>query len=77
MTPKQAQAIIGNPARVFVVNMAHALALHSWNNSEDDWKRLEAACVVLGNRAPARSRVILEAHKASGARPKLPNPFGG
>jgi hypothetical protein len=35
----------GDPS--FLRNMAVALSLHSWNNTPQDWLRLEAALVIL------------------------------
>jgi hypothetical protein len=35
--------------------MAVALSLHSWNNTLQDWLRLEAALVILYHR-PRRTR---------------------
>jgi hypothetical protein len=57
MTPSEARQIIGNQPEWAVRNMAFALTLHSWNNSPDDWQRLEAAVIVLGRKAPKRARV--------------------
>jgi hypothetical protein len=63
MTRDQAQRIVGNQQGVFVRNMARALAMHSWNNTAAEWERLEAACIVLGKRAPKRSLEILASYK--------------
>ena len=50
-----AEAIkLANPGDPFLRNMAVALSLHSWNNTAQDWLRLEAALVILhqkGRRA--------------------------
>jgi hypothetical protein len=50
------QAIeLANPGDPFLRNMAVALSLHSWNNTPQDWLRLEAALVILHHR-PRRAR---------------------
>jgi hypothetical protein len=36
-----------NPGDTFLRNMAVALSVHSWNNTSQDWLRLEAALVIL------------------------------
>jgi hypothetical protein len=38
---------LANPGDPFLRNMAVALSLHSWNNTAQDWLRLEAALVIL------------------------------
>jgi hypothetical protein len=38
---------IANPGDPFLRKMAIALSLHSWNNTAQDWLRLEAALVIL------------------------------
>src|SRR5215831_7542102 len=51
-----AEAIkLANPGDPFLRNMAIALSLHTWNNTPQDWLRLEAALVILhhkGRRTP-------------------------
>ena len=43
-----AEAItLANPGDQFLRNMAVALSLHTWNNTAQDWLRLEAALVIL------------------------------
>ena len=39
-----------NPGDPFLRNMAVALSLHSWNNTSQDWLRLEAALVILHHK---------------------------
>jgi hypothetical protein len=34
----------------FLRNMAVALSLHTWNNTPQDWLRLEAALVIIHHR---------------------------
>jgi hypothetical protein len=46
---------LANPSDPFLRNMAVALSLHSWNNTLQDWLRLEAALVILHHR-PRRAR---------------------
>ena len=51
-----AEAItLANPADPFLRNMALALSLHPWNNTPQDWLRLEAALVIL-HHLPRRTR---------------------
>ena len=51
-----AEAIkLANPADPFIRNMAIALSLHAWNNTAQEWLRLEAALVILHHR-PRRTR---------------------
>jgi hypothetical protein len=46
---------LADPGDPFLGSMAVALSLHSWNNSLQDWLRLEAALVIIHHRA-RRSR---------------------
>ena len=41
---------LANPGDPFLRNMAVALSLHSWNNTPQDWLRLEAALVILRHK---------------------------
>jgi hypothetical protein len=41
---------LANSADPFLLNMAIALSLHSWNNTPQDWLRLEAALVIIHHR---------------------------
>ena len=51
-----AEAIkLASPGDPFLRNMAVALSLHSWNNTAQDWLRLEAALVILRHK-PRRTR---------------------
>lgn len=67
MSKAEAHRIVGRQASVFVRNMAVALSLHAWSNTPEEWRRLEAACVALGHRAPKRSREILAYYKTHNA----------
>ena len=42
---------LANPGDPFLRNMAVALSLHSWNNTLQDWQRLEAALVIIDHRS--------------------------
>jgi len=42
---------LANPGDRFLRNMAVALSLHSWDNTAQDWLRLEAALVILDHKA--------------------------
>ena len=46
---------LANPGDPFLRNMAVALSLHTWNNTAQDWLRLEAALVILRHK-PGRTR---------------------
>ena len=46
---------LANPGDPFLRNMAIALSLHSWNNTSQDWLRLEAALVIIHHK-PRRAR---------------------
>ena len=62
MTIEEAHRLIGQQPGTCVRNMAIALTLLTWRNTPDDWQRLEAACVVLGRKAPKRARDCLANH---------------
>ena len=49
LTYEQA-AKLTNPGDPYLRNMAVALSLHSWNNTAQDWLRLEAALVILDHK---------------------------
>jgi hypothetical protein len=42
---------LANPGDPFLRNMAVALSLQSWNNTPQNWLRLEAALVILHHRS--------------------------
>lgn len=42
-----------NPNDRFLGNMIVALNLHTWNNTADDWLRLQAAMVIQRNKMTA------------------------
>jgi hypothetical protein len=41
---------LANPGDPFLRNMAIALSLHTWNNTLQDWLRLEAALVIIHHK---------------------------
>jgi hypothetical protein len=45
---------LANPGDPFLRNMAVALSLHSWNNTAEDWLRLEAALVIIHHKSTTR-----------------------
>jgi hypothetical protein len=51
-----------------------ALCLHSWNNTREDWMRLEQAVTQLGAAAPARAKQALASYQRS--MRVMSNPFG-
>ena len=50
VTVEDARKIVGNQSRQITHNMACALSLHTWNNTAADWRRLEAALVILAHK---------------------------
>jgi hypothetical protein len=60
-------------SRAILRNMAIALSLHPWNNSPEEWQRLQEAVAELGATAPKAAKAALAARAARLAR--LPNPF--
>ena len=42
MTRKEARKIVGNQPKWALRNMARALQMMTWQNTADDWRRLEA-----------------------------------
>jgi hypothetical protein len=47
---------IANPGDPFLRNMAIALSLHTWNNTPQDWLRLEAALVIINHEQRSTRR---------------------
>jgi len=50
MTLEQARKIVGNTPTYALRNMVKALKMHQWLNTEDDWKRLKAAQLILRSK---------------------------
>jgi hypothetical protein len=50
MTLEEANKLVGNQPTTCIANMTVALSLHTWNNTADDWRWLEAALVVRNHR---------------------------
>ena len=50
MTNSEAKKIIGNSPKYAVRNMAYALQMCPWLNTDDDKRRLEAALIFLGKK---------------------------
>jgi hypothetical protein len=63
MKRSEAERIIGNQPRWVVRNMAQALCFHAWRNTSEEWRRLEAATLMLGKGAPKAARKILKARR--------------
>ena len=49
-TLEEARAVVGNQPRTCIRNMATALSLHPHSNTSEEWRRLEAALMVLAKR---------------------------
>ena len=47
MTIEEARKIVGRQPLFALKNMVKALKMCQWMNTEDDWKRLEAAQLIL------------------------------
>jgi len=57
---------LANPGDPFLRNMAVARSLHSWNNTPQDWLRLEAALVILhhkGRRTPLSEALPIQRNR--------------
>lgn len=63
MTEEEARQIIGEHTTDELRAIAAALAVLPAENTDEEWKRLEAACVLLGHLAPARAVSVLKAHQ--------------
>jgi hypothetical protein len=65
MTEEEARQIVGSHATDNELRViAAALSIRAADNTDEDWKRLEAACLLLGEPAPSRAVAVLKAHKA-------------
>tara|TARA_R100000655_G_scaffold109733_1_gene165169 strand:+ start:122 stop:376 length:255 start_codon:yes stop_codon:yes gene_type:complete len=58
MTLEQARKIVGNQPTYALRNMVKALMLHHWLNTEDDWKRLKAAQLILRKKEHATPLIL-------------------
>lgn len=54
MTKEEARRILGNQPSWALRNMARALAISTWHNTEEDWKRCEALRALGYHEAPKR-----------------------
>jgi len=64
MTEEEARQIVGehttdDELRVIAV----ALSIRPAENTDEDWKRLEAACLLMGHLAPPGAVPALKVHK--------------
>tara|TARA_Y100000034_G_scaffold81435_1_gene97601 strand:- start:183 stop:452 length:270 start_codon:yes stop_codon:yes gene_type:complete len=55
MTRNEAKKIIGRGPKWRTHNMRRALEIHPWNNTREDWKRLQACYVVMS--IPHKKRI--------------------
>ena len=55
MTHEEAKKIIGRTNGVFLKNMHKALSMHRWHNTDEEERRLEAACKVLRKKYTPRA----------------------
>jgi hypothetical protein len=63
MTEEEARQIVGKHTTDELRAIAAALSVRPAENTDDDWDRLEAACLLLGHLAPAEAVAVLKAHK--------------
>jgi hypothetical protein len=64
MTKEEARKIVGAHATDELHAIATRLVIRPADNTDEDWKRLEAACLLLGELAPSRTRATLKVHKS-------------
>ena len=57
MTEEEAGQIVGEHTTDELRVIAAALSIRQAENTDQDWKRLEAACLLLGHLAPAEAVV--------------------
>jgi hypothetical protein len=55
MDMETANKLVGRQPKWALRNMQRALEMHTWHNTAEDWRRLEA-CYVL-RRVPLKNRV--------------------
>lgn len=70
---KKPQAVVSRRGNAELRAQAIALSLHSWNNTVEDWRRLEDCVNALGAAAPQDARRLVESRKRS--MRVLANPF--
>lgn len=58
MTKSEAEKIIGKHPKSELFDIEHRLA-SSNNLTDDDWKRLKAVCVLLGERASLHALIAI------------------
>jgi len=63
MTEEEARQIVGEHTTDELRALAAVLAVLPAANTDEEWKRLEAACLLLGELAPSRALAMLKAHK--------------
>ncbi len=64
MTEEEARQIVGEPTTDEELRViAAALSVRPAENTDEDWKRLEAACLLLGHLTPPEAVAALKVHK--------------
>ena len=64
MTEEEARQIVGEHTTDDELRvMAAALSIRPAESTDEDWKRLEAACLLLGHLAPPEAVAVLKVHK--------------
>ena len=63
MTEEEARQIVGEHTTDELRFIAAALSIRQAENNDEDWKRLEAACLLLGRLAPPEAVAALKVHK--------------
>src|SRR5262245_30304422 len=64
MTEEEARQSVGAQTNENFGVVCDALPNHTAENTDRGWLRLEAACLLLGELAPAEAVAVLKAHKA-------------
>ena len=62
MTEEEARQIVGEHTTDELRVIAAALSIRQAENTDEDWNRLEAACLLLGHLAPPEAAAALKVH---------------
>ena len=63
MVEEEARQIVGEHMTDELRVVAAALSIRQSENTDKHWKRLKAACLLLGHFAPPEAVAVLKAHK--------------
>lgn len=73
MAKVKAKPVVNRRGNKELQAQALALSMHSWNNTREEWARLEDCVTRLGASAPAAAKRAIESYRHS--MRKLANPF--